>query len=76
MSPISPPLAVACFGNMQCRKIGKNSYICVESYKNEEELFNLQCWALTCETFFSKNEWKWLYKSLNYNRDYEFIYFN
>ena len=60
----------------QIKKVSKNSYICVESYKNEEELFNLQCWALTCETFFSKNEWKWLYKSLNYNRDYEFIYFN
>ena len=24
-----------------------------ESYRNNQELFNLQCWALTCETFFS-----------------------
>ena len=23
----------------------------VESYRNEQELYNLQCWALTCETF-------------------------
>ena len=26
----------------------------VESYRNEKELFNLQCWALTCESFFPK----------------------
>jgi hypothetical protein len=25
-----------------------------ESYRNEKELFNLQCWALTCETFLSQ----------------------
>ena len=47
----------------------------VESYRNETELFNLQCWALTCESFFSKNEWKWLFNQYGYNRYYEFIYF-
>ena len=46
----------------------------VESYRNEKELFNLQCWALTAETFLSKNEWIWLFKEFNYNGDYEFIY--
>ena len=34
-------------------ELGKK-YILVESYKNEKELFNLQCWALTCESFFRK----------------------
>tara|TARA_A100001388_G_scaffold269269_1_gene245340 strand:+ start:49 stop:711 length:663 start_codon:yes stop_codon:yes gene_type:complete len=58
------------------QKIGKKHYICVESYKNEEELFNLQCWALTCESFFSKREWIWLLKNSGYAGDYEFIYFN
>ena len=47
----------------------------VESYRNEEELFNLQCWALTCESFFSYKEWKWIFKKFNYKGDYEFIYF-
>lgn len=59
----------------QIQKIGKKKYIMVESYRNEEELFNLQCWALTCETFFSKTEWQYLFKSTGYNGDYEFIYF-
>ena len=32
--------------------ISKKSYISTESYRNEKELYNLQCWALTCESFF------------------------
>ena len=55
--------------------VAKKKYIMVESYRNNKELFNLQCWALTCESFFSKNEWKWLFKNSGYNGDYEFIYF-
>ena len=30
-----------------------------------EKLFNLQCWALTCETFLSPDEWVWILKNLN-----------
>ncbi len=56
-------------------RISNKSYLVVESYRNEKELFNLQCWALTCQSFFSKDEWLWLFKKFNYNRDYEFIYF-
>ena len=47
----------------------------VESYRTDLELFNLQCWALTCQTFFSKKEWIYLFKELKYKGDYEFIYF-
>lgn len=57
------------------QRIGKKKFICVESYKNEQELFNLQCWALTCESFFSKREWTWILKNSGYNGDFEFIYF-
>ena len=42
---------------------------------NTQELFNLQCWALTCETFLSVDQWIWLYKQAGYSGDYEFIYF-
>ena len=47
----------------------------VESYRNEMELFNLQCWALTCESFFSTDEWEWIFEKNCKNCDYEFIYF-
>ncbi len=56
-------------------KISKKSYISTESYRNDKELFNLQCWALTADSFFSSHEWKWILKENNYNRDYELIYF-
>ena len=59
----------------EIERVGKKKYILVESYRNEKELFNLQCWALTCESFFSTEEWKWIYKQYNYRGDYEFIYF-
>ena len=56
-------------------KISKKSYISTESYRNERELFNLQGWALTAESFFSEKEWNWIFKSYGYNRDFELIYF-
>ncbi|MFC1704329.1 class I SAM-dependent methyltransferase [Candidatus Omnitrophota bacterium] len=59
----------------EVERVGKNKYIVVESFRNEAELFNLQCWALTCESFFSKDEWEWLFKKFGYSGDYEFIYF-
>ena len=59
----------------ECQRVGKSSYIATESYRNEQELFNLQCWALTCKSFFSLDQWLWLFKEFGYNGDYEFIYF-
>lgn len=79
-------ISTGCFHNLnifdlkfslnEIKRVSKQSYIMVESYRNEKELFNLQCWALTCESFFSKKEWIWLFKEYNYNRNYEFIYFS
>jgi SAM-dependent methyltransferase len=59
----------------EIERVGKNKYIMVESYRNELELFNLECWALTAESFFDTAEWIWLYNHLGYRGDYEFIYF-
>jgi ubiquinone/menaquinone biosynthesis C-methylase UbiE len=56
-------------------RVSKKQFLMTESYRNENELFNLQCWALTCETFFSPKEWKWVFKEFNYFGDYELIYF-
>jgi len=59
----------------EIERVGKNKYIMMESYRNEEEQFNLQCWALTCESFFDKKEWVWVFDHFGYTGDYEFIYF-
>ncbi len=60
---------------MEIERVGKNAYITVEGYRNDHELFNLQCWALTCESFYRPEEWTWLFKEFGYTGDYEFIYF-
>ena len=47
----------------------------MESFRTTEELFNLQCWGLTCETFFRPESWQWLFDLSGYTGDHEFIYF-
>ena len=59
----------------EVERVGGQGYVMLESYRNEQELFNLQCWALTAESFFDKDEWIWLYRHFGYGGDYEFIYF-
>jgi ubiquinone/menaquinone biosynthesis C-methylase UbiE len=59
----------------ELNRVSKKSYIMVESYRNDQELFNLQCWALTCKSFFSPEDWKYIFKKNLYKGDFEFIYF-
>lgn len=59
----------------EIERVGKRGYVMLESYRSNQELFNLQCWALTAETFLDKDEWIWLYDNFGYTGDYEFIYF-
>ena len=49
----------------EINRISKQSYIMVESFRTNQELFNLQFWALTCETFLTPADWKWFFKKLN-----------
>jgi SAM-dependent methyltransferase len=59
----------------ECERVGKDKFIMVEAYRNEVELFNLECWALTCESFFRPDEWEWMFNEWGYSGEYEFIYF-
>lgn len=67
-----PRLAVA-LGEIE--RVGRDGYVLVESYRDERELHNLQCWALTCESFFTPEEWTWLFDRAGFSGDHEFIYF-
>ena len=59
----------------EIQRVGKSHYVAAESYRNELEQFNLQCWALTCESFLDFDEWLWMFNKAGYKGDYEFIYF-
>jgi len=78
-------ISLGCFHNLrifelqtalsETERVGRRGYVMLESYRNELEQFNLQCWALTCESFFDYEEWPWIYEHFGYTGDYEFIYF-
>lgn len=59
----------------EIERVGKNGYIMVESYRNEQEQFNLECWALTAETLLDNKSWEYVFNLFCYTGDYEFIYF-
>lgn len=60
----------------EMQRVGSGKgYICVESYRNENEKVNLLYWQLTCRSFFAPDEWMWLYKEFGYSGDASFIYF-
>jgi SAM-dependent methyltransferase len=59
----------------EIERVGKQGYIMLESFRNELEMFNLECWALTAESLMDVDEWKWVYDRFGFNGDYEFIFF-
>lgn len=59
----------------EIERVGKNKFITLDSFRDEKELFNLQCWALTCNAFFTPKEWEWIFGLFGYTGDYEFICF-
>lgn len=52
-----------------------NSYIMVESFRNDREEMNLLYWQLTCASYYAVDEWEWLYREWGYTGDYGFIFF-
>ncbi len=60
----------------EMERVGKqHKYLCVESYRNEQEKANLLYWQVTCEAFNTPEEWQWWFKQTGYTGDHSFIYF-
>lgn len=60
----------------EMERVGKkNKYLCVESYRTEEEKANLLYWQVTCEAFCTPEEWDWWFRQTGYTGDHSFIYF-
>jgi SAM-dependent methyltransferase len=59
----------------EMERVGKRKYLCVESYRTEEEKANLLYWQVTCEAFNTPEEWAWWFKLTGYTGDHSFIYF-
>ena len=60
----------------EMERVGKQyKYLCVESYRTEQEKANLLYWQVTCEAFCTPEEWEWWFRQTGYMGDYSFIYF-
>ena len=60
----------------EIERVGKKKkLIVVESYRNEHEKANLLYWQLTCESFFTPDEWQWWSDQCGYLGDWDFIFF-
>jgi SAM-dependent methyltransferase len=60
----------------EIQRVGRqHRYVCVESYRTEEEKVNLLYWQLTCEGFYTPTEWEWWFRTCGYAGDWSFIYF-
>jgi len=60
----------------ELERVGKkNKYLCVESYRNEQEKANLLYWQVTCEAFNTPEAWQWWFEHTGFSGDHSFIYF-
>jgi protein-L-isoaspartate(D-aspartate) O-methyltransferase len=60
----------------EIERVGRrHKFICVESYRTEEEKANLLYWQLTCEAFNTPQEWAWWFERTGYSGDHGFIFF-
>ena len=60
----------------EIERVGRtHKYICVESYRSEQEKVNLLYWQLTCTIFCTPQEWQWWFQQAGYTGDHGFIYF-
>ena len=53
-----------------------NKYIVLDSYRTEEQKVNLMYWQLTCECFYTPQEWEWIFKKCGYTGDFSCIFYD
>jgi protein-L-isoaspartate(D-aspartate) O-methyltransferase len=60
----------------EIERVGKkNKFVVMDSYRNEREKVNLMYWQLTCEAFFTPEEWAWIFDTAGYKGDHDLIFF-
>ena len=78
-------ISINTFHNLYCfdldkalrefERVARDKYLCVESYRSEEEKANLLYWQVTCEAFNTPEEWEWWFRTTGYTGDHSFIFF-
>jgi protein-L-isoaspartate(D-aspartate) O-methyltransferase len=61
----------------EIERVGRrHKYVVVDGYRTEEEKANLMYWQITCECFYTPQEWEWIFGQAGYTGDYECIFYN
>lgn len=60
----------------EVERVGRRAYLQTESFRDEQEWFNLVAWCLTAETILRPEDWQFLFQQYGYSGDYEFVYFD
>ena len=64
------PYKQCCTAIQEINRVGKNSFITVDAWNNQEEMQRMYDWNLTAQTMMSVDGWKDLFNKLNYTGDY------
>jgi SAM-dependent methyltransferase len=59
----------------ELERLAPHKYVVMDSYRTEQEKVNLLNWQLTCECFYTPQEWEWLFREWGYTGDYAFVFF-
>ena len=59
----------------EIERVANRAYVMVESYRNQREKANLLYWQLTCKSFYSVDDWEYVYERAGFTGDYGFIFF-
>ena len=60
----------------EIQRVGKqHKYIVMDSYRTEQEKANLLYWQITCECFYTPQEWEWLFQLSGYTGDYAYVFY-
>jgi protein-L-isoaspartate(D-aspartate) O-methyltransferase len=50
-------------------------YVIVDSFRNEREKVNLLYWQLTCQCFYTPDDWEWWFRHTGYSGDHSYVVF-
>jgi SAM-dependent methyltransferase len=57
-------------------RVGRGAkYVVVDSFRNEREKVNLLYWQLTCQCFYTPEDWQWWFDRTGYSGDHSFVCF-
>ena len=60
----------------EIQRVGKeHKYIVVDSYRTEQGKVNLLNWQLTCECFYTPQEWEWFFQESGYTGDHGYVFY-